>query len=212
MNSLPPIDINQDIFGHICESLADKGYVVLNHLFPIAVLNTLIDNLSQIDTKAFKPAAIGRLKDQQIIDEIRRDKICWLDSTMSFANPYFDWSEQLRLAVNRYFFLGLFDYETMFAYYEPGAFYKRHVDAFKGKSNRKLTSILYLNRAWQPGDGGELLMYHHDEAAPFETVEPRFGTMVIFLSELFPHEVCLSNKDRYSLTGWYRINEGIPLD
>ena len=212
MNSLPAIDITQDIFEHICENIADKGYIVLHNLFPIAVLNNLVDDLSQISTSAFKPAAIGRQKDQQVVETIRSDKICWLDSTMDFAAPYFDWSEQLRLAINRYFFLGLFDYETMFAYYEPGAFYKRHVDAFKGQSNRKLTTILYLNREWQQGDGGELLMYRHDEATPFETVEPRLGTMVVFLSELFPHEVSLSNKDRYSLTGWYRINEGIPLD
>ncbi|QYJ84575.1 2OG-Fe(II) oxygenase [Shewanella mesophila] len=212
MNSLPPIGITQDIFDHICENIADKGYVVLHNLFPIAELNHLVDNLSQMDTAEFKPAAIGRQKDQQVVEAIRSDRICWLDRTMDFASPYFDWSEQLRLAINRYFFLGLFDYETMFAYYEPGAFYKRHVDAFKGQSNRKLTSILYLNREWQQGDGGELLMYRHDESAPFEIVEPRFGTMVIFLSELFPHEVCQSHKDRYSLTGWYRINEGIPLD
>ena len=210
MNSLPAIDITQDIFEHICENIADKGYIVLHNLFPIAVLNNLVDDLSQISTSAFKPAAIGRQKDQQVVETIRSDKICWLDSTMDFAAPYFDWSEQLRLAINRYFFLGLFDYETMFAYYEPGAFYKRHLDAFRGQTNRRLTSILYLNPDWQPSHGGELLMYQDDETEPFQVVEPRFGTMVIFLSELFPHEVSLSHHDRYSLTSWYRINDGMP--
>ncbi|WP_249038072.1 2OG-Fe(II) oxygenase [Shewanella algidipiscicola] len=212
MNSQANIQLPPDIFDDICDNIAAKGYVVLPDLFPLTVLTPLLDNLTQLDTSAFKPAAIGRHKTQQVIDTIRGDKICWLNKSMSFASTYFDWSEQLRQAVNRYFFLGLFDYETMFAYYEPGAFYKRHVDAFKGQSNRKLTSILYLNPNWQPGDGGELLMYQADETTPFETVEPRFGTMVIFLSERFPHEVLPSHKDRYSLTGWYRINEGIPLD
>ncbi|MCE9678751.1 2OG-Fe(II) oxygenase [Shewanella sp. AS1] len=211
MNSLSILETHHDPIELICDELAEKGYSILSGLFPTDVLNSLVDNLSQIDDSAFKTAAIGRQQDQQVIETIRSDKICWLDNNMSFAQPYFDWAEQLRLAVNRYFYLGLFDYETMFAYYGPGAFYKKHLDAFKGRSNRKLTAILYLNKEWQKGDGGELLMYQHQEIDPFARVEPRFGTMVIFFSEQFPHEVLQSYKDRYSLTGWFRINEGVPL-
>jgi len=37
----------------------------------------------------------------------------------------------------------------------------------------------------------------------FVDVEPRLGTLVVFLSELFPHEVLPSNRDRLSLTGWF---------
>ncbi|MCG9696750.1 2OG-Fe(II) oxygenase [Shewanella sp. Isolate11] len=208
MNSLAAVD-NTANLNHICDGLAEKGYVILNQLFSDQLLEQLANNLTQLDANQFKTAAIGRQHDQQVVESIRRDKICWLNDSMTFASPYFEWSEQLRLAVNRHFFLGLFDYETMFAYYEPGAFYKRHLDAFKGQSNRKLTSILYLNKEWQQGDGGELLIYQGDQPQPFATVEPRFGTMVIFFSEQFPHEVTLSKKDRYSLTGWYRINQGI---
>ncbi|GIU34434.1 2OG-Fe(II) oxygenase [Shewanella colwelliana] len=211
MNNPPEFPVSTTIFSDICEAIADKGYIVVHNILPIQTLNTLRDELAKMELTEFKPAAIGRHADQAVIEEIRRDKILWIDHSNTFAQPYFDWSEQLRLAINRYLFLGLFDYETMFAYYAKGAFYKRHVDAFKGQSNRKLTSILYLNEAWQPSDGGELLMYQHGQSVPFQTVEPRFGTMVIFLSEMFPHEVTQSNCDRYSLTGWYRVNEGTPL-
>ncbi len=208
MNSA--VSSQTDPFELLCNELADKGYLILPNLFSPYLLNSLVDNLKQIDHTQFKAAAIGRQQDQQVVETIRKDKIFWLDNEMEFAQPYFGWMEQLRLAVNRYFFLGLFDYETMFAYYESGAFYKRHLDAFKGQSNRKLTTILYLNPDWKNGDGGELQIYNHDETEPFAKVEPRFGTMVLFFSERFPHEVLLSHKDRYSLTSWFRVNEGMP--
>ncbi len=182
----------------------------MHNLLPQPVLQALLDGITALSQEDFKAAAIGRLQEQQVIESIRRDKICWLNESMDFTQDYFAWSEQLRLAVNRYLYLGLFDQEAMLAYYAPGAFYKRHLDAFRGQTNRRLTSILYLNPDWQPSHGGELLMYQGDETEPFQVVEPRFGTMVIFLSELFPHEVSLSHHDRYSLTSWYRINDGMP--
>ncbi|MBV1883381.1 MAG: 2OG-Fe(II) oxygenase [Pseudomonadales bacterium] len=32
------------------------------------------------------------------------------------------------------------------------------------------------------------------------------GTLVLFLSETFPHEVLKSQRQRLSLTGWFRVN------
>ncbi|MCG9736592.1 2OG-Fe(II) oxygenase [Shewanella insulae] len=199
-----------NLLADVCDQLATQGYVVLHDLFPQPMLQALLNGITGLSQEDFKAAAIGRQQDQQVIESIRRDKICWLNETMDFTQAYFAWSERLRLAVNRYLYLGLFDQEAMLAYYAPGAFYKRHLDAFRGQTNRKLTSILYLNPDWQPGHGGELLMYEGDEIEPFQVIEPRFGTMVIFLSERFPHEVSLSHHDRYSLTSWYRINDGMP--
>ncbi|MCG9746430.1 2OG-Fe(II) oxygenase [Shewanella sp. Isolate8] len=208
LTSAPALD--DMLFADICDQLATLGYAVLHNVFPPSMLQQLLDGITELAEEDFKAAAIGRAQDQQVVETIRRDKICWLNESMDFTRDYFTWSEQLRLAVNRYLYLGLFDQEAMLAYYAPGAFYKRHLDAFRGQTNRKLTSILYLNPDWQPSHGGELLMYQGDETTPFQLVEPRSGTMVIFLSELFPHEVSLSHHDRYSLTSWYRINDGMP--
>ncbi len=44
--------------------------------------------------------------------------------------------ESIQRAVNREFFLGLFEYEAHFACYEKGAFYKKHLDAFKEKCHK----------------------------------------------------------------------------
>ena len=70
-----------------------------------------------------------------------------------------------------------------------------------------LTTVLYLNPEWQPGDGGQLLIYAPDSDKVIETVNPNFGTFVIFLSEQFPHEVVRTSSDRYSIAGWFRLQD-----
>jgi len=37
-------------------------------------------------------------------------------------------------------------------------------------------------------------------------VLPQLGTLVVFLSEEFPHEVLAAQRDRYSIAGWFRVN------
>ena len=66
---------------------------------------------------------------------------------------------ELRLMVNRQFYLGLFDYECHYAKYEHSDFYKKHLDAFKGRSNRVFSTVSYLNT---PAQGGELIIYHQE--------------------------------------------------
>ena len=97
----------------------------------------------------------------------------------------------------------MFSFESHFSLYGPGDYYKRHKDAFKGEANRVLSLALYLNPGWTADDGGELVLYPSDADAetveapmrlaaglPAETkVTPLMGTLVLFLSEDFPHEV-----------------------
>jgi len=109
--------------------------------------------------------------------------------------------------MNQRLFLGLFDYESHYAHYPSGAFYKRHVDAFKGQSNRVLTTVMYLNPFWQTQDGGQLQIYDINDDNLITSVEPEMGTFVVFLSEQFPHEVLPSKRDRYSIAGWFRIQD-----
>jgi SM-20-related protein len=113
------------------------------------------------------------------------------------------------MRLNSELFLGLFDYECHYAVYPEGSFYRKHVDAFKGRASRVLTTVLYLNPNWQPEYGGELLMYGEDDEVPFIKVSPAWGTMVMFLSEHFPHEVLPARATRYSLTGWFRVNANL---
>lgn len=195
-----------DVFARISEALKHQGYIIINDVFSIEQLQLLFIDIKQTDGKYFHQAGIGREQEHQLNQFVRRDRIRWLDMSHPPVQFYLQWAEQLRQHLNRELFLGLFDYESHYAHYPSGAFYKKHLDTFKGNSNRRLSSILYLNPAWQPIDGGELVMYTKDDNHVMETVSPTFGTMVIFLSEEFPHEVLATRCSRYSLTGWYRVN------
>ncbi|MCB1133221.1 MAG: 2OG-Fe(II) oxygenase, partial [Verrucomicrobiae bacterium] len=65
---------------------------------------------------------------------------------------------------------------------------------------------LYLNDGWQPGDGGRLRIWTEPgrQDGPCEWIEPRLGTLVVFLAGEYWHEVEEARKTRMSVTGWFR--------
>ena len=132
----------------------------------------------------------------------------WLSDGETFPcqRAYLGTLEEMRLVLNRGLFLGLVDFEGHFAVYPPGGFYKPHLDRHRDTQDRILSVILYLNPAWQAGDGGELRMRTTpgERGGEFITVEPRMGTLVCFLAGDFWHEVLPAHKTRASVTGWFR--------
>ncbi|HYJ20383.1 MAG TPA: 2OG-Fe(II) oxygenase, partial [Burkholderiales bacterium] len=113
--------------------------------------------------------------------------------------------EQMRLKLNRDLQVGLFEFECHFARYKPGAFYRKHLDQFSRDSRRRLSSILYLNQDWRDADGGELRLYlERKPVSGHVDIRPDGGTLVLFLSEKFPHEVLPAKRERHSLTGWFK--------
>ena len=192
----------------IVSGLYSSGYVVLDHVFDDNYLTCLLKELIDLKPDDFRPAGIGRDDEFHKNRFVRNDRIHWLEGDETFLSSYRTWAESLRLAVNRRLFLGLYEYECMFAHYPEGAFYKRHIDAFQNGTNRRLSTVLYLNPIWGSKDGGELLMYAPDSDKVINRISPQMGRLVVFLSEEFPHEVLPAKRARYSLTGWYRINEG----
>ncbi len=207
--NITPVDHREtasEVFERIVAALKTQGYIVLDNVFAVVELQTLLIDIKNTDCVYFHQAGVGREQEHQLNQFVRCDRIHWLGPDHAPTQFYLDWIERLRLMLNRELFLGLFDYECHYSHYPAGAFYKKHRDAFQGNSNRRLSTVLYLNPAWQAGDGGELVMYANNGEALLETVTPMFGRMVIFLSEEFPHEVLTTRSSRYTLTGWYRIN------
>jgi SM-20-related protein len=210
---LLPLLSDDDSFRQIASQLEINGYAVLPSALPEGLVDGLLLHFKSLTDAEFKQAGTGRAHDYEVRRGIRGDSIRWLDGKHPATRAYLDWIETLRLNLNRHLFLGLFDYECHYAYYPKGAFYRKHVDAFKGETNRVLSTVLYLNPLWKPQDGGELLIYS-DREERLEKILPSYGKMVIFLSEVFPHEVLPVNKPRYSIAGWFRVNNnlGINLD
>ncbi|ELV8683033.1 2OG-Fe(II) oxygenase [Vibrio fluvialis] len=186
----------------LLDAIAEQGWFIWDDFLTAEQVQSLRDCAPE----NWKRARIGRNDDLQRETTIRSDKIQWLSQNMAQpVQDYLERMEQIRQAVNRDFFLGLFEYEAHFAKYEQGDFYKKHLDAFRGQENRKLTTVFYMNEAWQPADGGELKIYDLDDQL-IDTVAPVAGRLVVFLSEKFPHEVLPTHVDRVSIAGWFRTN------
>lgn len=209
MNVLPFTNDNTDVFTSIVSAIETQGYFIGFNTLEAITTDALFIHFKSLAPSVFKTAAIGRELNQTVNRFVRSDSIFWLDRNELSIAAYWQWIEQLRLTLNRSLFLGLFDYECHYAYYDKKAFYKKHYDAFKGESNRVITVIHYLNPNWQIEHGGELLLYAEEGETLLETITPEYGKTVIFLSEQFPHEVLPTHRERYSLTGWFRINDNL---
>jgi len=103
--------------------------------------------------------------------------------------------------------------ETLYGYYPEGGFYRRHCDAVENSAStlRCYSLLLYINENWKPGDGGELRVHRDSgrdflpegESPNFIDVEPYGGTLVLFKSELVPHEVLNTEATRAAVIGWF---------
>ncbi len=200
--------------ARIADRLASQGYAVAPDFLPVAMAARLADEARALRADGhMRRAGVGQAGGVGIHDELRSDSIHWLEQ--EHASPaqhaYLDALESLRLEVNRSLYLGLFDFEGHFAVYPPGAFYRKHLDRFRGDSRRTLTTVLYLNPDWQEAHGGKLRLYlDPDGAGPALDIPPQGGTLVTFLSGRFWHEVQPAGTERLSITGWFRTRgEGV---
>ena len=64
--------------------------------------------------------------------------------------------ETLRMEINRKLYLGLTSLESHYARFDKGGFYQKHLDAFSGANNRKVSLVLFLNEFWKVADHCEL--------------------------------------------------------
>ncbi len=197
------------VWDQMADALASQSWGVLDDAVPLPVLAALRQRLHGLSDEAFHVAGVGRHADHQQVEAFRNDRIHWLEDSDPAEAAWLGWADQLREAMNARLFLGLNRFECHFAHYAPGHFYKKHVDAFKGQANRRLSSVLYLNESWDERDGGELVIYepeHPEQVA--QRLTPKPGRLVLFLSEGVAHEVLPAQRDRYSIAGWFRVRDG----
>lgn len=202
-------DDPQSLFAKIASDLSEQGYSIQLQALPPQMSEALYGQVTQLQEREFSRAGIGRQAEFQKNQFIRRDEICWIDGSTAIGQHWLDWTAQLQSYLNQRLFLGLFSFESHYAHYAPGDFYKRHFDAFHGQSNRVLTVVTYLNPNWQKEDGGQMVLYRNQEDNVGIQILPTMGTVAVFLSEEFPHEVLPAMRDRYSIAGWYRLNNSL---
>lgn len=200
----------ESIINSIIDNLAVQGWSCEKNSLPDPFLRILLNEAQTLWRKGeFNKAGIGRSEDFGIHTEIRSDRIYWLDNNnlTSSQKLYLNFIDNLKEKINRELFLSLKTFESHLAGYPVGSFYKKHLDQFQTTQNRLISVILYLNFDWKEEFGGQLRIYTDKNI--YTDILPIAGTLVCFRSDLILHEVLKCSKERFSLTGWLRRDEGI---
>ncbi|MBN2815200.1 MAG: 2OG-Fe(II) oxygenase [Campylobacterales bacterium] len=194
----------QNLYEKITDALVEEGYIVLDNALDIGLTQELMHLCK--NEGGFVQAGISD-GDAQVDSSIRSNVIRWIDHDNGGAQSKFlEFTQGLQEYLNRHLFLGLNYYESHFAIYEIGNFYEKHYDSFSNYKNRIVSTVFYLNEEWHSEDGGELLIWNNEDAF-LDRIIPSMGTLVVFLSEQFPHEVVVAKKKRYSIAGWFRVDK-----
>lgn len=193
----------------IVAALCGHGWLVLPNFFTAPHCNELLADCQEHHSE-FASAAVGRGTARRWLSDQRSDATLWLRDINETQRDYLQAMDNLRNQLNRHLYLGLRDYEAHYAHYAPGAFYRRHCDAFaparadKIAPQRIVSSVVYLNAS---EGGGELVLWPPENTGDdyeLMRIAPVAGTAVFFLSAQFPHEVLPARADRYSIAGWFR--------
>lgn len=201
-----PFHILEKSISHIVDCIAHQGYAMIEDFLNSEETQALTKQAKALQSAGeMHKATTGIARTEHA--SIRGDFIHWIEVNEASAveTTYLNAMAQLQKAINQTFFLGLFELESHFAIYPEGAGYQKHLDQFIGKEERKVSCIFYLNDEWKPEDGGHLRMYlDKKDEKKFIDILPAAGTLVVFLSSDFLHEVLPAKRERISITGWFR--------
>ncbi|UYG05117.1 2OG-Fe(II) oxygenase [Halomonas sp. LR3S48] len=196
---------------HLVDALVDQGWFIGEGFLDAALCHDLHRELAEMaEREALAAAGIGRGDEHRLRRDIRGDAIHWLDRESLAQRRYLEAMGELQRELNQALFLGLFEYEAHFAHYPPGAFYKKHLDSFRGRANRVVSTVGYLNPDWPADGGGEMAIFAADDPErEVARVRPEAGNFACFLSENVPHEVLPTRLPRASIAGWFRRNASL---
>lgn len=155
----------------------------------------------------WKNAGMGRNSSHQNNQTLRGDFHFWLNPdelTLDGEEEVCQMFNDICSELNHSFpVLQLKEWEAQLACYGEGKGYIKHLDSFAdGKNRRKISIVTYLNSEWNESDGGRLILYPKGQEPIF--VIPTTGTIVIFDSEDIEHEVEITKRERWSISGWLK--------
>ncbi|MEQ8206642.1 MAG: hypothetical protein RIA65_10740, partial [Woeseia sp.] len=98
-------------FETLSSGLEQYGFVVLPDGLPSDVTQALADYAARLGADGYHAAAVGRGPEQQRNPFVRRNRVHWLDERHPALASWREWSESLRVHLNRVSFMGLFSFE-----------------------------------------------------------------------------------------------------
>ncbi len=193
-------------FEQLIQGLIDRGYGCCDDFLLPKTLTGLRANIATLnDSGKLKQAGVGN---KMVFHEdklVRSDKMNWIehDSANTHEKEYLSKIWRFIHYLNNTCFASIKNFESHYASYGVGNFYKRHIDQFKTEKGRKYSVVLYLNQDWKQDDGGMLALY--PKMAGQVNVLPIEGRMVFFRSDEMEHEVRPSTtRERRSIAGWLK--------
>jgi SM-20-related protein len=193
-------------FEGLIQGLIDHQFGCCDNFLTHAELSGLRVNLAALSKNGnLKNAGIGNKHALHKDESIRGDQVKWIDEQSSnvFESTYLKKIWRFIDYLNQSCFTSILTFESHYANYACGAFYKRHLDQFKNEKGRKFSIVLYLNEDWKMEDEGLLSLY--PELGVQQNISPKEGRLVFFRSDEMEHEVHPSpTRERNSIAGWMK--------
>ncbi len=193
-----------DKFERVIESLVNCDYCIEPNFFDSTLTDLLYQELKQrTESQQLKEACVGKGEQRNRLVDVRGDAIHWIDGESVAQRRFMAIMVEYQQWLNRALFLGLNELEAHFAHYPPGTGYQKHLDSFQNNNLRRITIVVYLNPVWNEADGGQLQIFDGDKIV--HEVPPMGGTLVSFVSEKILHQVAITQRERFSIAGWFRV-------
>lgn len=132
---------------------------------------------------------------------IRGDSIRWIDESCPVGSAYLGAIDELGRYFNATMYTGIRSSEAHYACYPSGFGYKWHSDNPKGRDERVISAVFYLNDNWTAGNGGAITVV--DKTGETIQLLPQLNRLVVFDSNLL-HQVEITNRTRFSIATWLR--------
>jgi SM-20-related protein len=204
------------------EKLNTDGFIVKDNFLGQESLTRYHQNASELfENGKLKQANMGATTENKWTDSsIRSDHLLWLNDIEDKESP--KWKETdltpLLELVNKMKGIqnelnGACNFDSnktqiqLTCYPGEGARYIRHLDAYVGSSERRITCLYYLNPEYKDANdaklGGDLRVFHDNSDDQFTDIAPIGDRLVIFQSRLLEHEVLASYFKRFAITVWF---------
>ncbi|MDO4450752.1 MAG: 2OG-Fe(II) oxygenase [Moraxella sp.] len=187
------IDPRLDDFVH-------TGTMVLDDVFDSESLTALQNESGFIGYKEAK------LTHGERETTIRGDSIRWIDESCPVGVNYLGAIDELGRYFNATLYAGIRSSEAHYACYPAGFGYKWHSDNPKGRDERVISAVFYLNDNWTADDGGQITVV--DKTDNTVQLMPQLNRLVIFDSNLL-HQVEITNRQRFSIATWLRRDDRV---